>query len=69
LEQWFVSFRSGTVPLHPTAGLIMVSVPASVFVAFMAVLMSELALRTIIAVAISSIEQSVAFPCLTDVRA
>jgi uncharacterized membrane protein YfcA len=44
--------RSRVVPFHPTAGLILVSVPGSILGAFIAVWMSELVLRTIIAVAI-----------------
>jgi len=53
--------RARAVPVHPTAGLILVSVPGSVLGAFLAVLMSELALRSIIAVAMVAMGFLLAF--------
>jgi uncharacterized protein len=53
--------RARAVPLHPTAGLVLVSVPGSALGAFIAGLMSELALRTIIAVAIVAMGFLLAF--------
>jgi hypothetical protein len=53
--------RSRAVPLRPTAGLVVVSVPGSILGAFMAVRMSELALRSIIAVAMMGMGFLVAF--------
>ena len=43
--------RAGGIPLHPTAGLVLVSVPGSMLGAFLAVNVSETFLRTTVAVA------------------
>jgi hypothetical protein len=53
--------RSRVVPLHPTTDLILVSVPGSILGALMAVLISELALRTVIAVAMMGMGFLMAF--------